>query len=361
MVKGNNKKMKLLIGASSSKIFHLQEFSNYLKKIDVECKLVFDADYANGFPSRSTNSWFNSNKKFKNLLDEFRPDTIFVDRQRHFGLEAAKTDIPLLVHLRGNYWAEMKMAKETLYKSFPKNIAINKWEEIGSKCFENSKVILPICKYLENIVKEYYPGKPTAVLYQGIEPENWYPTNGMKLKHPCVGLVQSAVIWGKTREMLMLKKVLESMPKIHFYWAGDGPYRDKILTELEKFDNFHWLGNLEYPGKVRDFLTEIDIYALISGIDMSPLTLLEAQLMEKPVIATDVGGIPELIEDGKSGFLIEKGDYQELINKINFILNDLDLSKLLGKTGKDYVSNNFNWKKIADDFVKILKNMKTGF
>jgi len=33
----------------------------------------------------------------------------------------------------------------------------------------------------------------------------------------------------------------------------------------------------------------------------------------------------------------------------------------LGKTGKDYVSNNFNWKKIADDFVKILKNMKTGF
>ena len=361
MGKGNNKKMKLLIGASSSKIFHLQEFSNYLKKIDVECKLVFDADYADGFPSRSTNSWFNSNKKFKNLLDEFRPDAIFVDRQRHFGLEATKTDIPLLVHLRGNYWTEMKMAKETLYKSFPKNIAINKWEEIGSKCFENSKVILPICRYLENIVKEHYPRKPTAVLYQGIEPKNWYQTNGMKLKHPCVGLVQRAVIWGKTHEMLMLKIVLESMPKIHFYWAGDGPYRDKILAELEKFDNFHWLGNLEYPGKVRDFLTEIDIYALISGIDMSPLTLLEAQLMEKPAIATNVGGIPELIEDGKSGFLIEKGDYQELINKINLILNDPALGKLLGKTGKDYVSNNFNWKKIADDFVKILKNIKIGF
>jgi glycosyltransferase involved in cell wall biosynthesis len=219
-------------------------------------------------------------------------------------------------------------------------------------------VILPICRYLENVVKEHYPRKPTAVLYQGIEPENWYHTNGMKLKHPCVGLVQSAVIWGKTREMLMLKRVLESMPKIHFYWAGDGPYRDKILAELEKFDNFHWLGNLEYPGKVRDFLTEIDIYALISGIDMSPLTLLEAQLMEKPAIATNVGGIPELIEDGKSGFLIEKGDYQELINKINLILNDPALGKLLGKTGKDYVSNNFNWKKIADDFVKILKNIK---
>ena len=73
------------------------------------------------------NKKFNSNKKFKNLLDEFRPDAIFVDRQRHFGLEATKTDIPLLVHLRGNYWEEMNMAKETFYKSPPKILAINKW------------------------------------------------------------------------------------------------------------------------------------------------------------------------------------------------------------------------------------------
>ena len=91
---------------------------------------------------------------------------------------------------------------------------------------------------------------------------------------------------------------------------------------------------------------------------MAPLTLLEAQLMQKPVIATNVGGIPELMSDGKSGFLIEKGDYQELINKINLILNDTALGKLLGKTGKDYVSNNFNWKKIADDFKQtVLKNL----
>jgi len=357
MVKWNNE-MKLLIGASSSKIFHLKEFSNYLKKIDIECKLIFDADYADGFPSRKMNSWFNSNKKFKNLLDEFKPDAIFVDRQRHFGLEAAKTNIPLLVHLRGNYWEEVKMAKETLYKSFPKSIAINKWEEIGSKCFENSQMILPICRYLENVVKEHYPRKPTAILYQGITPENWYPTNGIKLQHPCVGLIQSAVIWEKTHEMLVLKRVLKSMPKIHFYWAGDGPYRDKILAELEKFDNFHWLGNLEYPEKVRDFLSEIDIYALISGIDMAPLTLLEAQLMQKPVIATNVGGIPELMNDGKSGFLIEKGDYQELINKINLMLNDPSLGTSMGKIGKDYVSNNFNWKKIAGDFKQtVLKNL----
>ncbi|MDP7196016.1 MAG: glycosyltransferase, partial [SAR202 cluster bacterium] len=110
--------------------------------------------------------------------------------------------------------------------------------------------------------------------------------------------------------------------------------------------------------KVRGFLNEIDIYALISGIDMAPLTLLEAQLMQKPVIATNIGGIPELMNNGKSGFLIEKGDYQELINKINSVLNDPSLGTVMGKIGKDYVSNNFNWKKIADDFKQTILKFK---
>ena len=178
----------------------------------------------------------------------------------------------------------------------------------------------------------------------------------MKLKHPCVGLLQSAVIWEKTKEMLTITKVLKKMPEVNFYWAGDGPYRDKILPELEKFDNFHWLGNLEYPNKVRDFLTEIDIYALVSGLDMSPLTLQEAQLMKKPVIATNVGGIPELMKNNKTGFLVKKGQGDDLHEKIEKLINDKDLQINFGKTGREFIENNFTWDIIADNF---LKNIKT--
>jgi glycosyltransferase involved in cell wall biosynthesis len=190
-------------------------------------------------------------------------------------------------------------------------------------------------------------------LYQGITPKNWFRTDGMKLKHPCVGLLQGAVIFEKTKELLTLTKVLEKMPDVTFYWVGDGPYRDDVLPILEKFDNFKWLGALEYPAKVRDFLTEIDVYALLSGIDMSPLTLLEAQLMEKPVIATNVGGIPELMKNNETGFLIEKSDHQGLIEKLELILNDFPKANSLGKAGKEFVSSNFSWKIIAKNFVNI--------
>ncbi|MDC0186939.1 glycosyltransferase family 4 protein [Candidatus Nitrosopelagicus sp.] len=352
--------MKLLIGASSSKMFHLKEFAKNLEKSNVETKIVFDSDFADGFPSRKIKNWFSSNKKFKKLINEFQPDVIFVDRTRHFALEASKIDIPLVIHLRGDHWTELIMARETLYKSAGKKVVINKWDEMGEICFNNSELILPICNHLSEVTKKRYSEKAVETMYQGISPENWFQKNGMELKHPCVGILQSATIWEKTKELLILPKILEKMPNVHFYWAGDGVYKDKVLPLLEKYENFHWLGSLEYPNKVREFLTEIDVYALISGIDMSPLTLQEAQLMEKPVIATNVGGIPELMEDGETGFLIEKNNSDELFEKLSTLLNNLEKANEMGKKGKEFVKNNFNWDKICNDFLNHLKKHSIG-
>jgi len=352
--------LKLLIGASSSKIFHLREFAEKLQEYDIETKVVFDADYADGFPNRKISKWFSSNKKFKKLLSEFEPDVILVDRTRHFALEAAKSDIPLVIHLRGDHWSELIMARETLYKSTSGKIAIKKWEEIGEECFKKSELILPICNYLSKITNDRYANKSVETMYQAINPDNWFHKKGMELMHPCVGILQSATIWEKTREMKILPEVLEKLPDVHFYWAGDGVYRDEILPLLERYENFHWLGSLEYPGKVREFLTEIDVYALISGIDMSPLTLQEAQLMEKPVIATNVGGIPELMKDGETGFLIEKGNSIELFEKLSLLLKNLEKSKKMGGKGREFIKNEFNMDKICNDFLNHLRKHGMG-
>jgi len=339
-------------------MFHLKEFEENLTEIGIDCKLVSDAEIYDGFPSRKISNWFQNQRKFHKLIEDFKPNAILIDRQRHFGLAAIKTKIPLLVHLRGDFWSEIKWAKETIYKSFPKNIVINQWEKIGNSCFENASLILPICKYLEERTKKYHPTQKTAVMYQGINPNNWFKEKGLELKHPCVGLVQSAAILGKVQEMLILKNVLKQFPNVTFYWVGDGPYRNIVLSELNKYQNFKWLGHLEYPKKIREFLTEIDIYALISGIDMSPLTLQEAQLMEKPVVATNVGGISELMKDSETGYLVEKGNSSDLSKKINELLQDEKKRIHMGKAGREYVEKKFRWdiisKKFVEDINKIL-------
>jgi len=346
--------MKLLIGGSPSKIFHLNDFAKSLSNFEIKTKIVIDSELCDGFPSRVISNWFKTKNEFNKLLNEFKPDLILVDRPRHFALESVKQKIPTLVHLRGDFWSEIKWAKETTYKKFPKTIVIKKWEDIGNNIFENAECVLPICKFLENRVHENYPKKSTHVLYQGINSNNWFVEKGMKLKHPCIGLVQSANIWGKAREMLVLKNVLKRFPNIMFYWVGDGPYAKIIDSELSKYDNFKWLGNLEYPKGVRQFLSEIDIYALISGIDMSPLTLLEAQLMKKPVISTLVGGIPELMNDGKTGFLVKKGNEEDLIEKISILMNEK--TDEYGEEGRKFVETNFSWEKISKEFLIFVKN-----
>ena len=177
----------------------------------------------------------------------------------------------------------------------------------------------------------------------------------MNLKHPCVGLLQRASWWGKTSEMLILKKVLEKMPSVNFYWAGDGPLRERVLSELDKYDNFHWLGNLQYPDKVREYLSEIDVYALITGMDLAPLTLKEAQLMKKPVIATNVGGNPEMMVDGKTGFLVEQGNHEQIIARLSLLLADKELSKKMGNDGRKFIEDTFNWKLVTKNFIEMIK------
>ena len=81
-IKGKN--LRLLIGGSSSFFFHLKEFSDTLNKLGVESKLVFDADYADGFPSRKISNWFQTSKKFTKLIDRFnRVDEHFFDSDDH--------------------------------------------------------------------------------------------------------------------------------------------------------------------------------------------------------------------------------------------------------------------------------------
>ena len=350
-------KLKLLIAyGSQGKFFHLKEFSDALEKLGVKTMLVKDTDFSDGFPSKKPQEWFGTNKKFKNLIRKFSPDAVFIDRQSHFGIDVIKAKIPLFVLLRGHYWSEIEWAKKTLYTEPVMRSVVSLRNKIAEKCFRNATAILPICKYLEDVVKIHHPQQSTFPFLEGINAEHWHEVTANNLKHPCVGLLQGADWWGKSKEMLILKKVMEELPDVNFYWVGDGVYREKIISELDVYENFHWLGHLQYPEKVREYLSEIDIYALVSGMDLAPLTLKEAQLMKKPVIATNAGGIPEMMVHEKTGFLVEEGDTKDLLEKISILLNDKELASKMGNAGREFVINNFSWDIIAKRFLEYAKN-----
>ena len=356
--------MKILIASGAGggtakgrigKYFHLKEFGDALEKIDVDYKLVREFDYITGFPSKSPKEWF-SKKKFYDLINEYNPDVVFVDWQSHFGLETIKAGIPLFVYLRGHLWMEVESSKKTIYKDLKMRTVLNLRLKNAERVFANCQGIFMTGDYLEDVIKKHVPNAKCYHFLEGLDASRWYPTSGMKLEHPCVGLVVDANMWHKSKEMLVLDEVIHAMPNTHFYWAGDGQYKDKILPVLEKYSNFHYLGSLEYPDKVREFLTEIDVYALPTGMDVAPLTCKEAMAMQNPVIATNVGGIPEIVHDGKTGFLVDEGNADQWVDKISFLLKNKNVAQEMGKSAREFIIEEFSWDVIAKRFVSVIES-----
>ena len=336
-------------------MWHLDIYAKELRERGVECKVVLDRDYVGEFPSKDIRGWFRTRKKFERLISTFKPDVVVIDRMSQFGFESIKSDIPLFLICRGHYWLQNEWNLKTVYKNWLKGKLVKMRFKVDDQVFQNATAILVHCNYMIDVVKEHYPKQNVHVFWEGIDSSDWYETKGLKLKHPCVGLVQRAHWWGKSGEITILKKILGKMPEVNFYWAGGGDIEDMILSELDGFENFHWLGFLQYPDKVREFLSEIDVYLFPTRMDTTPLSLKEAELMKNPVVATNVAGIPETIIDGVTGFLVEAGNHEQYIEKLKLLLDNKIQAKQMGEAGRKFVEEKFNQEASVKGFLDAIR------
>ena len=77
--------------------------------------------------------------------------------------------------------------------------------------------------------------------------------------------------------------------------------------------------------------------------------------MKKPVIATDVGGDKEMMIDNKTGYLVREGNSEDIIKKLLKLLEDKPLGKEMGENGAKFVNEQFNWKLVTENFLKIIQ------
>ncbi len=350
--------MKLLIVGNESRKYHLDGLSEELIRLNIDSKVIVDTDFLEKTLSFNFQEKLIKKKKREELIKNFNPDAVLLDRISAIGEFFLSKKIPLFILLRGNFWEEVKWAKETIEKSKMKNLSIYKNEKLAERIFSKSTGILAISEYLKNEVVERYPDKSVDVIYaDGRKISEWIQNEDKNLHHPCVGLVQGLNIWGKTRELETLQDVMEKMPHVTFYLVGDGAYSEKIIPKLEKFENFIWLKNLGYPEKIMQFLSSIDVFLLLSGLEGLGQSIIEAMIMKKPVIATNVGGIPEIVKNKETGFLVEKGDSEKIIFLINNLLNDSNVKEKI-INGAEKNIHMFSWSNIAVELIKILRKHK---
>jgi glycosyltransferase involved in cell wall biosynthesis len=110
---------------------------------------------------------------------------------------------------------------------------------------------------------------------------------------------------------------------------------------------------VRYP--VNQFYSLADILVLptITEDEGFGIVLLEAMANGIPVVGSNIGGIPEVIVDGETGFLFEPSNYLDLAEKINILLNNKLLRQKMGQKGQELVKTQFSWTKIASQVKEI--------
>lgn len=156
-----------------------------------------------------------------------------------------------------------------------------------------------------------------------------------------------------------LRRVKEEYPNVLLVATRDGRYLDElrdlsVAEGLEKSVIF--TGDIDDPYVA---LAACDIYMHISLGEGLPVALLEAMSMGKPIIATRVGGIPEAIEDGQNGILVEPSTV-EIAQKILYLLKNECEAEMMGKNARKIAMDRFTWERSASKFLEIYEMKSPG-
>jgi glycosyltransferase involved in cell wall biosynthesis len=136
---------------------------------------------------------------------------------------------------------------------------------------------------------------------------------------------------------------------------GDGSLRKRLEDQASRLEipaRFHG-----YAGSLRDRLLELDAFVLPTRADNLPMAILEAMSVALPVVATRVGGVPELVVDGETGYLVEPDDAAGLAHALDALLADPGRHRRLGEAGAARVTEHFEAGDVADRMVRLYEQV----
>jgi glycosyltransferase involved in cell wall biosynthesis len=133
-------------------------------------------------------------------------------------------------------------------------------------------------------------------------------------------------------------------PSLHCLIVGDGSLRESLATRaaLEGVQDHVHLVGFRQPQEVKRIVQACDIFVLSSTTEGTPVALLEAAALSRPIVATRVGGIPDVLRDGEHAFLVDPGDSSQLAMAIRDALQRPDAASELGRNARQRIAENFS-------------------
>jgi L-malate glycosyltransferase len=162
-------------------------------------------------------------------------------------------------------------------------------------------------------------------------------------------------VWLRAAEAIQ-----RQVPESRFLLVGDGPLRREVegwVAERDLADKVHLAG---LQADIAPYLSAIDVLMISSEHEGLPLVLLEAMALQRAVVATAVGGVPEVVIDGRTGLLRSAGDAEGLAAAAVSLLRQPDRRRALGEAGRRRVEEGYSTLRMQDDLEDLYDRVLAG-
>ncbi len=211
----------------------------------------------------------------------------------------------------------------------------------------DARVITASSKFLARAAARYIPRRkdvevnPFGVDLTLFRPSRRKARNGVRI----VSTKVLNPVYGHRFLVRAFHRVVKSVTGASLHLIGHGSEEKSIKEAIEKLGLSQHVRFLPWlsPPRVRDELREADLFVLCSLRESMPISLLEAMAMGVPVVATRVGGVPEVVRDGETGLLVEPGDVEALGKAMLKMVRDGRLRESMGRRAREVVVGGYDW------------------
>ncbi len=229
--------------------------------------------------------------------------------------------------------------------------------------YKNTDVIVCVVERLNEILRNFgIEERKLRTIYSAVDINLRNLVDESKVKairkdtkgNPIIGNV-GALTEQKNHENFIeaARIVLKTFPKAVFLILGEGHLRGKLENLIDRYNLKDRVKLLGFKRDIQNYIAAFDLFVLSSNNEGIGGSILQAMVLGKPVVATDAGGVREVVIDGKTGVLVKKRDPKALAFGISRLLGDPKLRKTLVNNALIFARENFSVDKMVDAYMKI--------
>lgn len=265
--------------------------------------------------------------------------------------------IVLVMHSNGDTFSMYREYYKTIEKSFFYNYLL----QIEKKVLKNIDRLGFVAEYPSKNFMVFHPEfdkKKIFYVYNGLalnSKKNYQPSNNINTYEICcVGTISERK--GQRFIVEALYKISQdsNIPKVHFSIIGEGTIKEELEVLSKQYNVSKYISFYGSSSNVDNFLINSNIFILPSVNEGFPIAILEAMRVGLPIVSTQVGGIPEMIEEGYNGIFIEPsadGVYDFLFNIAKYDW------KTMGVNSRDFFLKKFTEEQMIESYSNLLKSI----